>query len=75
MGRRVTHVGDKQKGRAQGVPGARPFIFLYNTRFLESCVSAVFIDGLNSASRDGESDRLLELRNVDLLVLKIHVAT
>ncbi len=47
---------------------------LNKTSFFESSVSAVLVDRLDSAGRDDESHRFLELRDVDLLALKVNVS-
>ncbi len=41
--------------------------------FLECLVCAVFVDGLYRTSREGETDVLLEFRDVDLLCLEVEL--
>jgi len=46
---------------------------LYKAGSLESLESAVLLDGAESAGRDREDDRLLELRHVDALFLQVRI--
>lgn len=47
---------------------------LYDARSFERCVRAVLIYGLDRAGREGDPDRFLELRDVDLFRLKVEIA-
>lgn len=50
--------------------------FLFdNSGFFESSECAVFCKGAHTASRDAKSDRLFELRDINLLFLKIWIFT
>ena len=50
-------------------------VILNYSRLLEGSVCTVLLDGAESASRDGDDDSLLELRDIDALLLEIWVAT
>ncbi len=62
--------GVKQKGRAK----RGPFVFLNYPCFFQRCVCAVFIDSFYRSSRDGEANRFLEFRNVNLFCLKVYIS-
>ena len=48
-------------------------VFLNYACFLESSVSTVFVEGLDSSSGEGNHHCLFEFRNIDALLLKIRV--
>ncbi len=62
----------EEDNEADGDPGTA---LLYETGFLEGRERAVLLDSAECASRDGDYDSLLELRDINALLLEVHMAT
>ena len=50
-------------------------LLLDETSLLESCVRAVLVDCLDSASRDVKIHSLLQLRNINTLLLEVELTS
>lgn len=48
---------------------------LDETSLFEGCVSTIFVNGLDSASRNSKNHRLLQLRDINALLLEVELTS